>query len=224
MPPKQTKRERREATKAARFETERKARKQRRARFAYGSIATAAMVGLIVALILASGSNKVDLAALNKDASAAGCSALITVADQGATHIQSPSTYNYNSNPPTSGSHYFVNGVAPGPTGVHPQPFQDEIQVHNLEHSQIGIQYSSALSSAMVDALTQFTNKYNTWVFMAPRPTLPTGVALAFTRWGGKVTCASPTDASAVVKLAQAFYDDFHAAGPESVPGTPITG
>ncbi len=224
MPNKPTKRERREATKAARFEAERKAKKDRRNRFLLGGFIGAAIIGLIVAIILASGSStKVDVVGLNKDAFGAGCSALTQFPDQGRSHIQSPKTFNYNSNPPTSGSHYAIAGVAPTPTGVHLTPIQDEVQVHNLEHGHIGIQYNN-LPSTVQSALEQFTNARDTYVFMAPRPTLPTGVQLAFSRWDQLITCASPTDPSAIVKLATSFYNDFHGLGPEgALPGTPIT-
>jgi hypothetical protein len=223
VPNKPTKRDRREAAKAARFEAERKAAKQRRTRFMYGGIGAAAFIGLIVALILASGSStKISVAALNKDASAAGCTNVITNADQGRAHIQSPKTFNYNSNPPTSGSHYAIAGVAPAPTGVHLNPIQDEVQVHNLEHGHIGIQYNN-IPESVQSVLTQFTNDHDTYVFMAPRPQLPTGIQLSFTRWDQMINCTSPTDPSAVLKLAKTFYDDFHGLGPEgAIPGTPI--
>ena len=225
MPPNRpTKKERREATKAARFEAERKARKQRRARFAYGGIGAAAVVGLIVALVLASGSsNTINLAALNKDASAAGCSNLTTLPDQGRSHIVSPQTFQYNSNPPTSGSHYNVPGIAPAPTGVHLQPVQDEDQVHNLEHGHIIIQYNG-LAQDVITALESFTRAHDSYTLMAPRPQLPTDTQLAFTRWDQKITCAAPTNADAVVKVAQTFYNDFHGLGPEgALPGTPLS-
>jgi hypothetical protein len=224
VPNKPTKRERREASKAARFEAARKAKKERRNRFMLGGFIGVAVVGLIVAIILASGSsNKIDTAGLVKDASAAGCTNLITNADQGRSHIQPPATFNYNSNPPTSGSHYAIAGQAPAPTGVHLSPIPDEYQVHNLEHGHIGIQYNN-LPDAVRSALEQFTTAHDTYVFMAPRPTLPTGIQLSFTRWDQMINCTSPTDASAVVKLATSFYNDFHGLGPEgALPGTPIT-
>ncbi|HEV2685510.1 MAG TPA: DUF3105 domain-containing protein [Actinomycetota bacterium] len=225
MPNKPTKAQRREAAKAARFESERKAKKERRKRFMLGGFIGAAIIGLIVAIILASGSsNKISVVGLNKDASAAGCTNLITNADQGRSHIQSPQTFNYNSNPPTSGSHYAIAGTAPTPTGVHFNQIQDEIQVHNLEHGHIGIQYNN-IPDGVKSALEQFTNARDTYVFMAPRPQLAqVGVQLAFTRWDQKITCVSATDSAAVVKLATTFYNDFHGDGPEgAIPGTPIT-
>jgi len=225
VPNKPTKRDRREASKQARIEAEQRAKKQRRMRFLYGFIGAGLVIALIVALVLFSGSStKIDLVGLNRAATAAGCTALQSVPDQGHLHINPPATFNYNSNPPTSGSHYNIPGTAPAPTGVYQTPIQNEIQVHNLEHGHIGIQYSTDISADVRDALESFTRNHDVWVFMAPRQLDP-GVQLAFTRWDNKVTCASPTNASTVVAFAKAFYDDFHGDGPEgALPGTPKSG
>jgi hypothetical protein len=207
------------------MEAEKRASKQRRMRFLYSGIGAGAIIALIVALVLFSGSEtKVNTAALNTAATAAGCGAIQTIPDQGRNHIQPPATFNYDSNPPTSGSHYAITGTAPAPTGVHTAAIPDEYQVHNLEHGHIGIQYAPALSTSIIDALESFTTGHDTYVFMAPRPSLPTGVQLAFTRWDNLVNCASPTNASSVVSFAQKFYDAYHGLGPEgAIPGTPIS-
>ncbi|MGZ4138378.1 MAG: DUF3105 domain-containing protein [Actinomycetota bacterium] len=225
MSQKPTKKDRREATKQARIEAERRAAKQRRKRWAYGGLGAALVVALIVGLVLASGgSSAPNVAQLNTLASAAGCSPVQVVADQGRGHVNPPQTVTYNSNPPTSGTHWGgPAGVAPAPTGVHTSPIADEAQVHNLEHGHIGIQYSTALDAAVRDALESFTRSHDTYVFMAPRPQLDQGTSLAITRWDNKITCASPTNADAVVALVQKFYDDYHGDGPEgAIPGTPL--
>jgi hypothetical protein len=221
-----TKTERREAAKKARIEAQRRAQKAKRMRYGYGALGVALVGGLIAALVLSSGtSTKLNLTKLNSLASAAGCSSLITVPDQGRQHIQPPATFNYNSNPPTSGSHYNLPGTAPALTGIHTAPIQDEDQVHNLEHGHIGIQYGTSISASVRDALETFTRDHDTWVFMAPRPQLPAGTQLAFTRWDNKITCASPTDSNAVVALAKEFVSDFEGLGPEgALPGTPTHG
>jgi hypothetical protein len=231
VPTKPTKKDRREASKIARAEAERRATKHRRIRFLYGGIAAALVIVLIVAYVLTSGSTKVNLTALNGAATAAGCGQLQTFPNQGQTHVAQGTIVKYNSDPPTSGSHYqVVPGVVPAPTGVHTQPIQNEIQVHNLEHGHIGIQYSNALSSAIRDALESFTRNHDTFVFMAPRDTPPSaslnpGVQIAFTRWQTLVECKSPTSADAVVSFAKKFYDAFQGLGPEGgIPGTPIAG
>jgi hypothetical protein len=226
VPNKPTKRDRREASKVARMEAEKRASKQRRKRFLLGGVVAALFIALIVGIVLASGSaTKLNLTALNRAATAAGCTALQTVPDQGRSHISPPATFNYNSNPPTSGNHYSLAGTAPAPTGVYQSEIPGEVQVHNLEHGHIGIQYSvTGFSPDIRNQLESFTRNHDTWIFMAPRQLDP-GIQLAFTRWDNKVTCSSPTNASAVVALAQVFYDDFHGLGPEgALPGTPKSG
>lgn len=231
MPNKPTKRDRREASKQQRLESEQRAKKQRRMRYLYGGIGAAAVIGLVVALVLASGkSTTVNVAALNRAAAAAGCSSLQQSSEEGHDHVNLGTHVNYGTNPPTSGDHYPVTGnTIPAPTGVHlSSPIQNEIQVHNLEHGHIGIQYADNIPAAVRTALENFTRGHDTWVFMAPRDqppsaSLPTGVQVAFTAWTRLISCTSLTDASSVVALAQTFYDDYHGQGREFVPGTPIS-
>jgi len=165
------------------------------------------------------------VSALNSAAKAAGCGSIQTFPNLGQQHVPKGTIVQYNSNPPTSGSHYqVIPGVIPAPTGVHTAAIQNEIQVHNLEHGHIGIQYAPALPTSVLNALETFARNHDTYVFLAPRPDLPSGVQLAFTRWQNLVDCASPTDAGAVVSFAQKFYDAYHGLGPEGgIPGTPIS-
>jgi hypothetical protein len=194
-------------------------------RFMYLGIGAAAFIALIVGIVLFSGTKPVNVAALNSAASTAGCGSIQTFANQGQKHVAQGTIVSYNSDPPTSGSHYqVVTGVIPAPTGVHTAPIQNEVQVHNLEHGHIGIQYTSALPTSVLNALETFARNHDTYVFLAPRPNLPSGVQLAFSRWQTLVDCASPTNADAVVAFAQKFYDAYHGLGPEGgIPGTPIS-
>jgi hypothetical protein len=218
-----TKRDRREAAKRERIAAQKRAAKQRRKNRFYAVVAVLAVGGLIGGIVVASKKPAVNKAALNAAATAAGCDTLVNPPDQGRTHIQPPQTVNYDSNPPTSGNHYSISGVAPAPTGVHTSPIQDEDQVHNLEHSHIGIQYSAALPSDIRDSLEEFTRSHPTFIFMAPRPQLPTGVVLAFTAWDNLISCKSPTSVAAVRALAGKFFEQFQGRGPEgALPGTPL--
>jgi len=194
-------------------------------RYGYGALGVALVGGLIAAIVLASGSEtKIDLAALNRDATAAGCGSLQTFPEQGHNHVPLGTIVNYSTTPPTSGNHYNVNAspLVPANTGVHLNPIQNEIQVHNLEHGHIGIQYAAGLQSSVQDALASVTRDHDTWIFMAPYPSMPSGVQLAFTSWQHMITCASPTDPSAITTLAKAFYNDFQGRGREFIAGTPL--
>jgi len=225
---KPTKRDRREAAKRARVEAERKRTKQARKNRLYVVIAFVAVAGLIAGIVLSSGkkSGPTD-AQLNAAATAAGCDQLVSPPDLGRGHFQSQAegqAYTYNSNPPTSGKHFSISGVAPAPTGVHNSPIPDQYQVHNLEHGHIGIQYATAIPSDLRDTLEAFTRSHPTFVFMAPRPTIPGGVIVAFTAWDRIISCKSPTSASAVRALAEKFFDKYSGEGPEgALPGTPIS-
>jgi hypothetical protein len=178
-----------------------------------------------VGIVLFSGSKPINVAAINRAASTAGCGSMQTFPNQGQQHVPQGTIVQYNSNPPTSGSHYqVVIGQIPAPTGVHTAPIQNEIQVHNLEHGHIGIQYAASLPTSVLNALENFARNHDTWVFLAPRPNLPSGVQLAFTRWQTLVDCASPADPDTVVAFAQKFYDAFQGLGPEGgIAGTPIS-
>jgi hypothetical protein len=67
-----------------------------------------------------------------------------TVDDLGRTHVKIGEKIKYNSNPPTSGSHYPEWTKA----GIYDAPKQDEYLVHSLEHGYIIISYNCEKLSA----------------------------------------------------------------------------
>jgi len=74
---------------------------------------------------------------------------LQTFADQGREHLPSGQTNNnYNSNPPTSGSH----APRPADWGVHNVPVPKEAIVHNMEHGGAAIWYNCAGGPSPLDA------------------------------------------------------------------------
>jgi len=105
------------------------------------------------------------------------------VADQGRDHIQPGTTHDdYTSTPPTSGPHY--------PTwadwGIYAEPIQNELQIHNLEHGGIVIQYQPELDQAALDQLTALVREMGSTykkLILAPYPDLDSPIALtAWTR------------------------------------------
>lgn len=152
----------------------------------------------------------------------AGCSDAPELADAGQKHIAPPAKGTYNTDPPTSGDHY-SQGAPNGPsfTGVHPEAMTNEIQVHNLEHGHVGIQYDpKKIGPDVKAALEEVTKAHAQFVFMAPRPTQK--VALAFTAWRRLSTCETASDAATIKAFAESFYNSLHDKAPESVPGTPV--
>lgn len=135
--------------------------------------------------------------------------------NQGAIHIQHGQAHPpYNSNPPTSGWHY-ADQVAPW--GISSAPIPDEIQVHNLEHGGIVIQYDCPSGCPdVVSQLESFVNSVNKIkVVLAPRPGLQaaTGHPIALTAW----THLAYLDTVDEPFIRQ-FYQRFKDQGPERVP------
>lgn len=238
--------------KQQRFENERNARRKRKVRIFQSIVAFLVIAGLIGFGVYSAGKSARDkkkndqlkadklVASINKAAKAAGCDDLKTFPDLGHSHIEPPATAKYNSNPPTSGSHYSQQlPGGPGYTGVNPAPLPNEVQVHNLEHGHIGIQYNATkLPADVKQMLEQLTKTDPQWVFMAPRdpsalPAPGFTATLAFSAWsknpdGGRlVTCGAgmKDDPKLVKTLAATFHDAYKDKAPtESIPGTPFPG
>lgn len=67
------------------------------------------------------------------------------IAGQGRTHSENCATSNYSSYPPTSGCH---RGSGVAPYGVNSSELPLDLQIHNLEHGGVVIQYrTSGLAS-----------------------------------------------------------------------------
>ena len=126
----------------------------------------------------------------------------------------------YNSLPPTSGSH--LGGKAPW--GVSGEPIPDELQLHNLEDGGVAIQYNclagessqdNATPSAqtqdqcgkLVASLMEIAKRYPDKVLMAPYPKLDTKIAL--TAWT-RIEKFNDFDQERVQKFIKAFKGIDH--------------
>jgi hypothetical protein len=92
----------------------------------------------------------------------------------------------YNSVPPTSGPH--VPWIAA--PGVYREQIPDEIQVHDLEHGHVLIQYAPATSRRDVDELERIARRHLRDVLVSPHDRLRAGIAL--TAWGRVEYLRSP--------------------------------
>jgi hypothetical protein len=207
----EAKEQRRELSKQRRLEeTRRKARKARVRRMETVAVILVSIGGisfLVVNNARKSGRATQDLERL---AAASGCTPLQTPADEGRTHTP---PYSYKTNPTTSGNH----AGQTAPTGISAQQIPDENQTHNLEHGNVGIQYTD-LDGSLVDELEKVVRANPTRIFIAPRPQLDAN--LAFTAWGRLMKCAEPT--TQAVEVARKFADAFAGKGPEGdIPGQP---
>lgn len=155
----------REAQLAARRRVESRSRWRRLLIWGGAAAGTALALGLLVYWLVSPGST----------------GAVQTFAIQGQLHIARGQTHPpYNSTPPTSGWHY-ADAVAP--PGVHTQPIPNEVQVHNLEHGEVMVQYDCPEACPeTVTALEAIVRTYPKKVLLAPYPGI--GRRIALTSWG----------------------------------------
>ena len=133
------------------------------------------------------------------------------VADLGRTHVNEGTKVTYNSNPPTSGSHYPIWEKY----GVKEQPVADGLLVHSLEHGYVLISYNCAKLPAgtpcdtLKKQLTDIAQEKRIWkLIVIPRPNLD--VPIALTAW----TYLDKMERLDKARIS-AFIDDFRDKGPE---------
>lgn len=178
----------------------------------YGAIAAVGIIGalIIVALILPS----ITGGMFNNNPTPGVPQGPGTVfADMGAQHIsqaERAADNAYNSVPPTSGNHWPVWAKC----GAHDAPLANELQVHNLEHGFVVIQYKTD-DKATIDQLKQVVEKLPGWpnfYILAPYPTMEPTIAL--TAWRVMQTLTTVDE-----KAIQDFAKAHRTRGPE--PGAP---
>jgi hypothetical protein len=130
------------------------------------------------------------------------------VSVQGRQHVVPGQSHPpYNPTPPTSGWHYAITAR----WGVHASPIPDELQVHNLEHGGILVQYSCADCPELVAQLEGVVKRYRSKVILAPYPDMPQRISL--TAWG-KIAELEDFDEGTIVR----FIETYRNKGPETVP------
>lgn len=155
-------------------------------------------------------------------ASAAGCSVISDMPDEGGGHLVPGETKTYDQQPATSGIHA-PSPLPPDPR-VYDAPVDETNAVHNLEHGYVLIYYRAdgpeALPSAVVDGLSSFASA-NTKVIMAPYPALARGRALALAAWDELQQCPSSVTPAQATDLARVFVDVFRSGGRAPEPSVP---
>ena len=129
-----------------------------------------------------------------------------TFPDLGQAHLAaSDPAPEYNSNPPTSGSH----SPSAAPCGIYRGPVPDINQVHDLEHGVIVIQYGPETTDEERAQLEDFARDGGTHVIVAPREGMDTQIAV--TAWT-KLMTLDAVDLPAI----EAFYGQYAQFGPEA--------
>ena len=141
----------------------------------------------------------------------------VSYSDQGRDHVALTHTDTYNSNPPSSGSHY----AGPANWGIYDYPVNDKIFIHNLEHGGIWIAYKPSVSPRVVDALKSVGAEFKNYkIVMAPRPLNDADIAVVAWARVYKFNLKDPDQLSAEEKKAiEVFYYARKDHGPEYVPG-----
>lgn len=139
--------------------------------------------------------------------------------DLGRDHVNPGQPHGqYNSIPPTSGWHW-PNAAE---WGIYSDPVPNELQIHNLEHGGIVIQYNcqsaqgggpldEAGCTRMRNDLVAIGRRYPSKVIVAPYPSMEYKVAV--TAWS-RIMTMEQVDESRIKR----FVDAFKNKGPEFVP------
>lgn len=122
-------------------------------------------------------------------------------------HLAQGETTTYDSSPPVSG----VHAVQPTACGTHASPIPDEVQVHNLEHGVVAIQYKPDLAPEQIEQIEDIVQSYDSHVLSAPYPEMETPIAV--TSWGRMMRLDS-VDEPAI----REYIEVFGKKGPEDLP------
>jgi len=129
---------------------------------------------------------------------------------QGRDHIADGATHRpYNSNPPSSGSHYA--STARG--GFYEEPLPDERIIHNLEHGDVWIAYHPDISDEIKDTLESFAGQY---VVVSPRSENEGDISLV--AWGRVDTFNIENEVADEGRIRD-FIKRYDNRGPEKVRG-----
>lgn len=172
-----------------------------------GVLAAALAVALAVAFTRGGGSTDAS-----KAFAAAGCT-LKSYPSQGRSHVSSLSAkIDYNSFPPTSGSHY----SQPAIWNSYDGPLVLVQEVHNLEHGGIVVQYGNKVPASTVEQLQGFYSESPNALLLAPLPKLDDKIALS--AWTHLGMCTRYNAAA-----FRAFRDAYRGKGPERFPVSSLT-
>lgn len=136
------------------------------------------------------------------------CSAIRRVTLDPADHVKEGTRVSYRTMPPVSGPHY----GRWAPPGVYAEPIPNEIQVHNLEHGHVVVQYRD-LSVEETQLVTAPAIADPFMMVVAPKPDMEWNLAL--TSWGTIQICSAIPPA--VDQMIRDFVEKNRDKAPESI-------
>lgn len=140
-------------------------------------------------------------------------------ADESNAHVPVGQKVTYKTDPPTSGSHWDQQGVAPVAWGIKDATQPNEAIVHNLEHGGVVVFYSGLSAddlsklSGLVRELAQ--NGYPKMV-LEPYPLKDAGIHIALSAWRWSLKLPAYDDAQ-IVKFVKAHYEGPDAPEPQTM-------
>jgi len=193
----------------------------------YGAGAIVALAALGAAIFLSGfRGNDPSPEKVRADLEAAGCELQAVKAQRGQHTLGADETFDWNTEPPTSGPHFGFDDAGNLGTviwGAYEEPLQLARVVHNLEHGGIYIFYGSEVPDAVVAELRRFYDSHERGTLLAPYPNLADEIALG--AWvsedgeekGYLATCTAFDDAA-----FSAFFNGFQFKGPERFPASSL--
>lgn len=156
------------------------------------------------------------------DATAAGCRPLErpVVADPSRDHLSPGDPFTYEDPPAAAGPHD-PTPLPPDPH-VYDRPVPETKAVHNLEHAYVLLWYRpTAEGGPSADVISRLAAlaRDEDRVIMAPYPTLPAGIGLAFLAWNTRWECPGTLDADRAAEITNAFIDAYR--GTTNAPEAP---
>lgn len=197
---------------------------KRRRLFVLGGGALVALLAIVgIAVLLGVGSGDPSPAEVREKLVAAGCTMRDVKAQEGDHTLGPDDTYEWNTNPPTSGPHFGFDQNQNNGTviwGAYEEPVQLARIVHNLEHGGIYILHGNRVEDSVVAELRAFYEDHRNGTVLAPLPRLGEQIAL------GAWVFNSEEDERGYLAKCEAFDEDafsaffsaFQFKGPERFP------
>lgn len=110
----------------------------------------------------------------------------------------------YETSPATSGDH----SPSSARCGIYTTEIPDQVQIHNLEHGTVIVQYRSDLDETELRRLQDYGRTKSGLILVAPRSDLDSPVVV--TSWARMLPLES-----ADIDTIEAYYDQFAGTGPE---------
>lgn len=151
---------------------------------------------------------------------AAGCGPVTRFGAEESKHVEEGAKVQYKTQPPTTGNHERIVGA----TGTIAKEIPDEVQVHNLEHGHVLIQYvPGRVPAEVLSGLVLLARANKEWVLLAPRSAsrFVPEAAVAFTAWRTLQACDKPV--AATVDEAKSFVKRYQGKAPEKIGGRPVS-